>query len=175
MFETEWGLPMDKILLFFVYLITTMFAVLISLNLLGIREVGYKGVVIGLINGLNDYVVREVLVGKAHFFSGFHFITGFLIISLLVYWLYGTNKKIALVTPIISYAITSVSEIMMILLLIPLAGKEFLEQAQHIPYLQACLGLITQLPVIILFIFIMIKARKHRLIEKLNINTKYNL
>lgn len=154
---------MEKIFLFIMYLLTTMVAVLVSLRLLGFTNIGYKGIIIGLANGFNDFLVREVFVGKAHFFNGFHFITGTILVFILSYFLLGVRKRVALTIPVLAYIICAVSEVMMLLLLISLFGKPLFNKILTDVYVQMLGGLIFQLPVFIMLFLLHMRFKDVKL------------
>lgn len=151
---------MDKILLFSAYLISTLVAILVSLKLLGFNNLGYKGIIIGLANGINDYIVKEILVDKAHLVNGVHFISGTLVVFVLSYFLLRIRKRDAFIIPILAYIISAVSEVMVLILLISIFNKSVMEKLFLDPFMQAIGGIVAQTPVLILLLLLHFKYKE---------------
>lgn len=161
---------MDKILLLCAYLVSTLVAVLFSLQLLGLNDTGYKGVFIGLSNGLSDFIVKEIIMSKTQFISGLHFITGTLTVFIISYLILGVNKRIAFAIPVLSYIVAMISEIMMLILLIVIFGKPLIDEMVSDIYIRSFIGLILQMPVFILFLLSKYKLNNFCIYEFKNYN-----
>lgn len=150
---------MEMGLLYISYVLFTTIAILLSLRLLGFRNTGLIGLSLGIINGTNDFVIKEILNSENNFFSGLHIYISILGMAILCYWLLRLKIFASFLVPILAYILTALGEIMILIFLISQSNKSLFEAAVSNIYTRIKFGFLTQVPLIINFVLIQFKFR----------------
>lgn len=151
---------MEKISVLIVYLIISMLTIEFAITLLGMFNHSGKGIVIGLISGLSDYVVRNLIAPYFHLFDGFHVIIGILLIIITCYFYLRVSIGASITICLLSYLVQGITEILMALIYMSIFGKQSMETHQTMLIYFAAIGQI----IIILIPMFYLKSKKIKLI-----------
>jgi hypothetical protein len=164
---------MEQFFLFIVYLLHSIIAFALTIYIFNINTRWVAVLSIGCINGIADYLVKEIVVHKFSQFQGLHFITGILVLVILCYYSLKLKIGISLGLSLLAYIFNGISETIVIVLIVLMAGKETLISLIADKWHFVILGFTCLIPMLVVLTFI--KLRKIEFIDAQQLKNLYRV